>query len=266
MTAKNREELLNLIPAYALEALDDHERAEVEAWLQHDAEAQAILADYRAAANALVALAPYRPAPAHLQDDLRRRLAVESNQPFAANPITPGTARRSPQRFRRAWLMAAALLVMILFGLVIMRFSTDDTSSTLSAKELYVQLQTQSGARQYDLVPGEVDQAVWGNLLISANGTQGVLCMWKLPRIANDQTFQMWLIDTSGARTSGGLFRAAMSEDALYVQVRFERPPTTYQSVGVSLEPAGGSPYPNRPSGPRVLSVPLTEGGFSPNY
>ena len=29
-------------------------------------------------------------------------------------------------------------------------------------------------------------------------------------------------------------------------------------AMGVSLEPAGGSPYADRPTGPRVFAIPLT--------
>jgi anti-sigma factor RsiW len=36
MAAKKQEELFDLIPAYAIGALDEDERAELEAWLQSD--------------------------------------------------------------------------------------------------------------------------------------------------------------------------------------------------------------------------------------
>ena len=55
MAADKREQLLNLVPSYAIGALDEDERAEFEAWLQHDQEAQALLADYLAVADHLVA-------------------------------------------------------------------------------------------------------------------------------------------------------------------------------------------------------------------
>ena len=114
MAAEKREELLNLIPAYAIGALDEQERIDFEAWLQTDPEAQAILADYQIVADHLVALAPLRPAPAHLQADLRQRLTAGSGD------------ARSQRVLRRGilWIVAAAavlLLAAVLGAIVLVR-------------------------------------------------------------------------------------------------------------------------------------------------
>ena len=44
----DRETLLDLIPAYALGALDSEERAEFEAWLSTDSDGRRLLAEYQA--------------------------------------------------------------------------------------------------------------------------------------------------------------------------------------------------------------------------
>ena len=129
---------------------------------------------------------------------------------------------------------------------------------TPGAAELYAQLVAQASSSKYTVVAGEVDAAVSGNMIVSSDGKQAVLCIWSLPAITSDQIFQMWLIDTNGARTSGGLFQAEPSQKAVYIQVPLDQPVTAYKGVGVSLEPAGGSPYADQPTGPRVLSVPLS--------
>jgi anti-sigma-K factor RskA len=253
MAAKKREELLDLIPAYALGALDEDECAEFESWLEHDPEAQAILADYHAVAGHLLTLIPLRAAPDHLQADLRQRLA--------ASPRGGGAARMGRLSQRRiVWVFAAAaLLVAALLGVLLAQVNSEnETTPTPSAAELYAQLVAQASSSQHTIVAGEVDADVSGNLIISSDGRQAVLCIWYLPSITHDQTFQMWLIDTSGARTSGGLFQADPSQEAVYIRVPLDQPVAAYQGVGVSLEPAGGSPYPDRPTGPRVLSVPLS--------
>ena len=258
MTANKREELLDLIPAYALGALDDSERAEFESWLHNDPEAQAILSDYQAVADHLVALAPLRPAPDHLQADLRQRLAASRSGGAAEKSV--GQAPAAIRRRRSTWILAAAALftVVILGVLFVVFYRTDDSDAPPGPAQLYAQLKEQPGSSRYEAVAGEVDDAVSGVLLVSSDGEQAVLCLWDLPQITTDQTFQMWLIDASGARTSGGLFQADAVQDALYIQVPFDRPVTAYQGVGVSLEPAGGSPYEDQPTGPRVLSVPLS--------
>jgi anti-sigma-K factor RskA len=253
MAAKKREELLDLIPAYALGALDEDECAEFESWLEDDPEAQAILADYHAVAAHLLTLVPLRAAPDHLQAELRQRLA--------ASPRDGGAARTGRLWKRRmVWgFAAAALLVTAILGVLFAQIdSVDEAAPTPGAAELYAQLVAQASSSQYTIVAGEVDADVSGNLIISSDGKQAVLCIWYLPSIAHDQTFQMWLVDTSGARTSGGLFQADPSHEAVYIRVPLDQPVTAYQGVGVSLEPAGGSPYADRPTGPRVLSVPLS--------
>jgi anti-sigma-K factor RskA len=262
MAAKKRGELLNLIPAYAIGALDEDERADFEAWLQHDPEAQTLLADYQAVAAHLVVLAPLRAAPDHLQADLHQRLAASQGGEAVAQPVEkkPVVLQR-PSRRRFAWgLAAAALLAVLIAAVLITQLNlTDDSNPPLDAAQLYAQLVAQPDANQYAIVPGEVDNAVSGNLIVSSDGIQAVLHVTYLPPLASDQTFQMWLVDSDGARTSAGLFQADTAQEALYIHVPFDRPVTAYNGVGVSLEPAGGSPYVDQPTGPRVLSVPLNQ-------
>ncbi len=261
MAAKNREELLNLIPAYAVGALDDAERVEFEAWLHHDHEAQSLLAEYQAVADHLVMLAPLRTAPDHLQADLRQRLTA-SSQPreMAAIPAKqPPKITGKPRSRRTSWaLAAAAVLVITIASVILMQSGSDDPAPKPSAEQLYTELAAQPDAGQYAIVPGEVDDAVSGSLLVSADGKQAVLRVAYLPPITSDQTFQMWLVDNTGTRSSAGLFQAAQSQEAHYIEVPLDRPIADYQGIGVSLEPGGGSPYSDKPSGPRVLSVPLT--------
>jgi anti-sigma-K factor RskA len=253
MAAKKREELLDLIAAYALGALDEDERTEFESWLKDDLEAQAILADYHAIAGHLLTLVPLRPAPDHLQADLRQRLAAS---PRRKTPVRRGMLSKR----QRVWILAAAaLLVVAILGVLLTSLrSVNEATPTPVAADLYAQLVAQASSSKYTVVAGEVDAAVSGNMIVSSDGKQAVLCIWSLPTITSDQIFQMWLIDTNGARTSGGLFQADPSQAAMYIQVPLDQPVTDYKGVGVSLEPAGGSPYADQPTGPRVLSVPLS--------
>ena len=77
----DKQALLDLIPAYAIDALDPDERALVEAQLQTDPEARRLLDDYRTVGDALVLAVPAIPAPAHLGDNLRRRMAASRARP-----------------------------------------------------------------------------------------------------------------------------------------------------------------------------------------
>ncbi|MBI5667533.1 MAG: hypothetical protein HZC41_05950 [Chloroflexi bacterium] len=118
----NREELLERIPAYALGALDEDERAAVEAWLPTDPEAQRLLKEYRELVEWLPLAAPAQPAPSHLQADLRRRLNEqrgETAKTSAADEPRPALIPPTLPRpmLRRDWIplmlgMAAALVVL----------------------------------------------------------------------------------------------------------------------------------------------------------
>jgi anti-sigma-K factor RskA len=242
----SRDELLALLPAYALGALDPDERAAVEAWLSADAEAQAILAEYQAVADRLYVLAPIRPAPSHLEADLRRRLAAGRAAP----------RRLSAERvWRRAnvWLAAAAVLLVVIGVTVLSRLLADHESPTTDPGAVYATLAAQADARRFAIEAGEEQANLRGELIVTASGDRAVIRVEQLPALPADQTFQLWLLDTEGTLRSGGIFRA--QGEATHIIVPLERPFSAYQRFGVSIEPAGGSPYPDRPTGPVVFRV-----------
>jgi len=78
--------------------------------------------------------------------------------------------------------------------------------------------------------------------------TPGYLIIRNLPPPPAGKAYQLWLIRPNGVRDNGGLFTGG---DTVVLPVK---PPTdwhTYQGVGVTIEPAKGSPS---PTGPRVLN------------
>ncbi|GIV81230.1 MAG: hypothetical protein KatS3mg051_0584 [Anaerolineae bacterium] len=247
MNGMSRDELLALLPAYALGALDPGERAAVEAWLPTDAEARALLAQYQAVADQLYVLAPARPAPAHLEADLRRRLAAER--------VTAARRRSGTTRFwlrGRTWLAAAALLIVLLGATVLLQQLSESGTPTPDASALYATIAAQADARRFAIEAAE-EANLRGELIVTASGDRAVIRVEQLPTLPPDQTFQLWLLDVEGTLRSGGIFRA--QGDATHILVPLERPLTAYQRFGVSIEPAGGSPYPDRPTGPVVFRV-----------
>jgi anti-sigma-K factor RskA len=261
----NDSDLSDLIPAYALGALAPEERAEFEAWLQRHPEVQATLADYQALADWLVTAVPGRRAPDHLQADLRQRLAASGSA--VAEPHQLATAEHAPvklpaqtARIRariRFWLAAAAVTALVVLGIVIVWQVTKSGSKTTDPAKLYAKIEAEQGAARYAIVPGEGQETVGGNLVVSSRGDKAVICVWKLPVLEPDQTFQLWLLDAGGTLRSGGLFRASKTSGSTYITVPLDRPISDFQRFGVSIEPAGGSPLVNQPSGPVVFRVSL---------
>ena len=241
----SRDELLALLPACALGALDPEEAAAVESWLPTDPEAQSLLAEYQAVADRLYMLAPLRPAPAHLEDALRRRLAAGRT----ASRRRPGTTWG-----RRGWLAAAALVVIVMGVALLLRLlGGDDGASFDDPGAVYATIAAQADARRFAIEASAEQQNLRGELVVTASGDRAVIRVEQLPELPADQTFQLWLLDTEGVLRSGGIFRA--QGEATHIIVPLDRPLTAYQRFGVSIEPAGGSPYADRPSGPVVFRV-----------
>jgi anti-sigma-K factor RskA len=250
-----RHTLIDLIPAYALGALDPDERNAVEVLLRTDAEAQALLAEYRAVAGHIALLVPQQAPPAHLAGDLRARLAADR----AASPPESRPGRTAVRRREwRLWMLAAAAALAVVIATVLLLDQDESPEAPPMAPiTLYRELLEQEGASRYAIVPDEGNEALTGELLVAARGDRAVLCMTSLPALSAGQVFQLWMIDREGTRTSGGVFTADPAGESIYLHVPFSAPVTAYQGLGVSIEPPGGSPHPDQPSGPRVFSVPL---------
>jgi|FLYN01.1.fsa_nt_gi anti-sigma-K factor RskA len=247
----DRETLLDLIPAYALGALDPEERAEFEAWIATDPEARRLLAEYQTVADSLVLMAAARPAPAHLQADLRRRLAESRAQPSAVAPRRPAARPTS-----RAWFwrpLAAVAVLVLLAAAVLFWTATRVSAPNDAAAQLFAEIAQEQNARRIALTPGEGQTQLAGEFV--SDGRRAVIEVWRLPQLQANQTFEVWLIDEDGPQ-SGGLVEAAPPGEPTYIVLPLEKPLDEYQGFGVSIEPEGGSPE-QGPSGPRVFGVSL---------
>jgi anti-sigma-K factor RskA len=246
----DRDTLFDLIPAYALGALDPEERAEFEAWLATDPEARRQLAEYQALADSLVLMTLVHQIPTHLEADLRRRLAESRGQ--RSRGVT------------RSWLWrplaaAAALVLVVAVVLVLSALPVNAPNGETPTPgialddpaQLFAQLTQQDNIRRIALTPSEGQDQLAGEFV--SDGSRAVIQVWKLPAISDDQTFEVWLIDEDGAQ-SGGLVEAAPPDEPTYILVPLDKPLEEYQGFGVSIEPDGGSPEPG-PTGPRVFAV-----------
>ena len=246
----DRNTLLDLIPAYALGALDSDERAEVEAFLATDEEARKLLAEYQDLTDSLILTVPARRAPAHLNADLRQRLAASRPQGApVAQPEPP--LKVVPRQRTRIWIpyvMAAAAILVVALAAVLLRPKgpPDDPA------QRYQWIIAQTGARQIPITPA--DSNAGGQLATTADGQYGVIEVRELPALQADQTYQLWLVDDTGAH-SGGLMRFDQPQGPNYIILPLDKPVDDYQGFGVSIEPENGSPDPKGPSGPRVFGV-----------
>jgi anti-sigma-K factor RskA len=215
------------IAAYALETLPAEERAEVEALLARSAGARALLRRYQALFGGLGALAPHRRAPEGAAERFRARFAAE----IARTQSTPRLVLRLA--------LAVAALVSIAVGLLLLLSPRQDEIAALLNDPRAVRV---------ELVPqGDLTGTV--RLVALPETDQGVLVA-KLPPPAADQQYQLWLILSESDIRSGGLLEGSQP-----LRVRLPDPSRAY-TLGITLEPRGGSPQPT--------SAPLFIGTLPP--
>ncbi len=259
------DEIPELIPAYALQALPRAEQAMVEKHVPKCPDCRTLLADHQALAEGLLYTAPPVAAPPHLEADLRRRLAEAR---------ATGAADRPPRPLR-AWLdalfspaarpaLAAATLVLLTLAVVSNVYWVGTTNQlrthqAMMAEQLeHAQLDEQlmydairllaTGGHTVVLRGDAPAPKALGMLAMTPDRPEAFLVVHDLPPLPAGKTYQLWLI-RDGQRESGGLFEVEPDGENVIV-VRSQQPLANYQAVEVTVEPAGGSPS---PTSPRVM-------------
>ena len=120
----------------------------------------------------------------------------------------------------------------------------DRVVAVLQASEL--RLSPMQGA---DSAPGAV-----GRLYLDSDTGAGMMMARSLPPLAEGRTYQLWWVAADGKRESGGLIPYTDPQGNAYALVQCPGQCGSWQSVGVTEEPAGGSPA---PTGQRVLAGTL---------
>jgi anti-sigma-K factor RskA len=231
------------LAAYALGALDTEETSALEAHLRTCDECRLELADYQLISSGLLtALPPRNPRPA-LKRSLQKRL--------------PGEVRSVHPRLKwslNQYLAAGAFVFLI--GLNI--FSAFEVYTVKKDKaELngqYGSDQTAIAMLAYPSTQSTVfDQnGISGSLLVDKNRNLLAVFAWHLPPTPAGKTYQMWLIDPQGDRTSGGFLIPDNDQAFVMAIIRSQQPLTGFTGLGVTLEPSGGSP---KPTGEKILRV-----------
>lgn len=263
-----------LIPAYALGAADADEAVLVEAHLAGCAEAAAELAAYTELADTLLYSAPPVQPPAALAGKLRAATAPNAPAP-ARQPVLartqPGFWQRlgaalSPRQWRPAYVLAAlALLTLVATNLYwgSQMQSLRSAQQTLAARlDQQTDVLTQVGEGDFLRIylpagpAGEASDA-YATVVCNPKQQAGFILAENLPALPEDQAYQVWLIK-DGQRTSGGLLQP--NDQGLgWLAFRAPLPMGEYTEVGITAEPATGSPG---PTSPPVIKGNLYDGDY----
>jgi hypothetical protein len=288
------EHVLEFIPGYALDLLDDADLLRVARHLPHCPLCREQLESYTQTIERLDRAAPLLSPPSDLRAKVVRRVAAVSKETAvslepavsaeAAGSLKPAdslseeaafrsgvparetigiqdparsvpapTAKpSSPTRAglgallrdlfprRAGWAFGLAALVLLALAV-----------STLLLWQRVNTLQAQSPAAGATLVrlngTENAPQAV-GYLLVFNDHPYGSLTVENAPPLDPARQYQLWLVK-DGQRSSGGVF--SVNEDGYgTLMISADQPLTQFQTFGITIEPAGGSPG---PTGARVL-------------
>lgn len=240
-TLNDHETIQELIPAHAIGATDVEEARAVEEHILHCATCRALLNDYRRLANDMLYAIPAVEAPPRLAETLRREIGdvprLDEERPH----------RRAAFLFPRLMRYAAVAAVVVLLlsnALLLYRTSRLESEVRVQATALAVLAEAPTVELRGDAPAPQAE----GVLYVRPETHVALLHVYNLPPVPEDKAYQVWLIH-NGKRDSGGLFRVNEKGEAVLL-IRAPRPLAEYQAIGVTVEPATGSPG---PTGPRVI-------------
>jgi len=238
----NETHVLDLLPAYATRSLDADELQRVEEHLLSCWICRNESSAFQAVADELSFAAPVAVPPSDLKDRLMQR--VQATRPKGRErDSSPVSAPSFWERLLPAWGLASLFLII---GLAASSFILWQRLNQLEFAT------APGGMRAVPLSATDALPSATGFVLISADGDDGALVVDGLPPLGESQEYQLWLI-RDGQRTSGAVFS---TDEKSYggTRIRAPRSLLEYSAVGITIEPAGGSP---QPTGEQVLAGPL---------
>jgi len=224
------------LPAYVLDILSEEETVQVAEHLSTCPACRTDLRTYQAAADELpLALVQTAPSIA-LKDRLMK--SIHSRQMQAAEVSHPTLWQQLAGLMKRsapAWGMAL-ILVLALGNWALWQRLNQVSSQAANSMRVVALANTMNAP------------TALGSLVISKNGEYGTLVVENLAVLNATQQYQLWLV-RDGQRVSGGVF-SVNSDGYASLIINSPNPLDQYQTVGITVEPAGGSPG---PTGAKVL-------------
>ncbi|MBI2242985.1 MAG: anti-sigma factor [Nocardioides sp.] len=221
--------------AYAVDALDDAERASFERHLTECAECRSEVASLREAASRLAETTAAEP-PAGLRDRVLAGIATTRPLPPAvsapaAHRSTP-SARR-PRRRLEMLVAAAAAVVAVGAGAVIWQQPWEETSQAPSVTDAVLRA---ADARSTSL---DFKGGAHATLVHSDSVGRAVLVTEKMPAPPAGKVYQLWLDQPGRGMVSAGVMPVAADQTVL-----LQGDAATATAAGITVEPEGGSAEP----------------------
>ena len=241
--------------AYAVDALDDTERAEFERHLATCADCREEVAGFRATAVQLSTLmnttppkrlreqvlsdiAKVRPLPPAVSREAGERIEATSRERSAAQASDGDTrgSRLSDARGQRNRWLAVAATVVALGGGAALAVTQPWNSSSQVQGTIAAQVQQAPDAQRYQQTLADGSTVT---VVRSKSVGRAVLVTDDLAAAPSGKTYQMWLQAPSGGFVSAGLVPPGSDQTVV-----LEGDAATAEGAGVTVEPSGGSQQP----------------------
>jgi anti-sigma-K factor RskA len=253
------DDIRELLPAYAIGAVDLLEAARVEAYLKLNPEARSEVAEYAAAAGLLIGGVIRREPPTALRQKLLDAARAQRPSP-KLNVQTKPSQSQSNRIIKTplwAWISVVAavvLLVMNVFWIAqVNELRARQTILEQTNQDQLVALQRSNQAEMTDamtiMVTGTKAE------LMDDSGAMRAMVMWQpghseavmfthsLPPLDESRTYQLWLIDEVGTSISAGTFTVD-SDGRATLMFNAQTTIDAMGGFGISVEPMGGSSEP----------------------
>ena len=239
-----------LLPAYALGAMTPEENRQVEIHLETCEQCQAIVASYRSVAEGLL----HAPDPKPPSKALRSRI-LKQIEPTTELPNWRRLVQRVPLvGFGLA--VGFVILLMVNIGILVQAQRLVDEGQGALAQQQAGQTAVAIASYPSSQVALIEEDGVRGTFVYDPGIPVGVLYVWGLQPPPEDQAYQTWLVDAEGQRLNGGLLTFSVDPGFGWLMIEAPKPIAEFSSLGVTLEPAGGS---TAPTGPRILGTDIVQ-------
>jgi anti-sigma-K factor RskA len=246
----SEEHVIDLLPGYVLESLDNEDLLKVARHLSHCSACWKELMTYQETIRQLAKSVPLVTPPSDLKQKVLRK--VEKN---AFHSISKPSIKSAQPTFfdaLRAFIANPIGLAFSLLSLFLVLFlGINNITLGQQVKNLHIQI-PQDNIHVIQLQGTAEAPNASGYLMIFKNETYGALAVKEAPALDLNHQYQLWLIQ-NGKRTSGGVFSVNQNGYGV-LEISADQPLANFESFGITIEPNGGS---SQPTGKKVLGEKL---------
>ena len=228
------DQILEMLPAYALGCLDEEESVMVSEHIETCAKCNGQFLEYRSTVDTMAYGAPVISPSDSLKQKLMQRIQTTAEKPSVSKPAIKHQKLKSlRQSLSPAWAFASLALIVSLTVVNILQWHhTQNLQKETAVELLILKMKGTPKAPKGD-----------GTFIISQNRKKGVLVASDLPIPEENQQYQLWM-KKNGRQVSGGVFSVTPTGYAV-VEIQSREALSNFRSFEITLEPVGGSPTPS---------------------